>query len=308
VAVVGQDARVHLWDRATGEEVAVLDGHRGGERAEYWGPTGDRIATVGFSQTVLVWDVSDLHHPVLTGPPLVAPGEPPAPDSPFPRGNRWIIPQFSHDGRLVEVGQTFPGRVTLFDSATGAVKWSVGIPHASLAYPIAWQAAFSPDDKVLAVQTSADSTTNNYSVALLDVASGRRLRPLLPSGSGVGVSLLDGGRVLVTTSASGRSQVVRLWDVATFQPIGDPLPAGPLVGGWATSGWGVPFDASPDGKRFLTQGAGPPVGPVLWDADPADWAATACRIAGRNLTRAEWEQYFPGRPYHVTCPQWPPGT
>jgi hypothetical protein len=122
------------------------------------------------------------------------------------------------------------------------------------------------------------------------------------------VTLVDGGRMLVTTSASGGSQVVRLWDVATLQQIGDPLPAGALVGGWATNGWGMPVEASPDGKRFLTQGAGPPLGPVLWDADPADWAATACRIAGRNLTRAEWEQYFPGRPYHVTCPQWPPGT
>jgi hypothetical protein len=24
-------------------------------------------------------------------------------------------------------------------------------------------------------------------------------------------------------------------------------------------------------------------------------------IAGRNLTRAEWRQFFPSRPYHATC-------
>jgi hypothetical protein len=34
----------------------------------------------------------------------------------------------------------------------------------------------------------------------------------------------------------------------------------------------------------------------------------ACRIAGRNLTRDEWEQYYPNRPYEVTCRQWPAGT
>jgi hypothetical protein len=96
--------------------------------------------------------------------------------------------------------------------------------------------------------------------------------------------------------------------VATLQPIGDPLPAGALSGQLAGGGWGWLLEATPDGKRFLTQEVGPTLGPVLWDADPADWAATACRIAGRNLTRAEWDQYFHGRPYRVTCPQWPPGT
>ena len=35
------------------------------------------------------------------------------------------------------------------------------------------------------------------------------------------------------------------------------------------------------------------------------WVARACRIAGRNLTQAEWQQFFPGSPYRVTCPHWP---
>lgn len=38
------------------------------------------------------------------------------------------------------------------------------------------------------------------------------------------------------------------------------------------------------------------------------WAARACRIAGRNLTQAEWQQFFPGSPYRLSCPQWPAGT
>jgi hypothetical protein len=37
------------------------------------------------------------------------------------------------------------------------------------------------------------------------------------------------------------------------------------------------------------------------------WAARACRIAGRNLTEAEWLQFFPGSPYRLTCPRWPAG-
>ncbi|MFT3854901.1 MAG: hypothetical protein QM733_19510 [Ilumatobacteraceae bacterium] len=43
------------------------------------------------------------------------------------------------------------------------------------------------------------------------------------------------------------------------------------------------------------------------DLDPVHWATTACDIAGRNLTAAEWSRYFgPAMPYHATCPQYPP--
>jgi len=38
------------------------------------------------------------------------------------------------------------------------------------------------------------------------------------------------------------------------------------------------------------------------------WASRACTVAGRNLTRQEWQQFFPGSAYRVTCPKWPAGT
>ena len=34
---------------------------------------------------------------------------------------------------------------------------------------------------------------------------------------------------------------------------------------------------------------------------PSAWLRTACAIAGRDLTRAEWDRYLPGRPYRSTC-------
>ena len=37
------------------------------------------------------------------------------------------------------------------------------------------------------------------------------------------------------------------------------------------------------------------------------WVQRACKTAGRNLTRGEWKQFFPNRPYQVTCRQWPAG-
>jgi hypothetical protein len=47
-----------------------------------------------------------------------------------------------------------------------------------------------------------------------------------------------------------------------------------------------------------------------WSVDTrtSAWVQRACRTAGRNLTQAEWKQYFPNMRYESTCPQWPPGT
>jgi hypothetical protein len=38
-----------------------------------------------------------------------------------------------------------------------------------------------------------------------------------------------------------------------------------------------------------------------WDIRPASLARHACRVAGRRLTRSEWAQFLPGRPYDPAC-------
>ena len=63
----------------------------------------------------------------------------------------------------------------------------------------------------------------------------------------------------------------------------------------------------PGGTRLLSGTTVPTGTDMVWDLDPAHWASTACSVAGRNLTQAEWKQYLPGRPYQLTCPQWPAG-
>ncbi len=44
-----------------------------------------------------------------------------------------------------------------------------------------------------------------------------------------------------------------------------------------------------------------------WDPRPDTWEAHACRVAGRNLTRSEWADLFPGERYRTTCPRYPAG-
>jgi hypothetical protein len=38
-----------------------------------------------------------------------------------------------------------------------------------------------------------------------------------------------------------------------------------------------------------------------WDFRPASWARHACAVAGRRLTRTEWNDELPGRAYAPAC-------
>jgi WD40 repeat protein len=43
----------------------------------------------------------------------------------------------------------------------------------------------------------------------------------------------------------------------------------------------------------------------LWNLNLNELVELACKLTGRNLTLAEWQQYMGDRPYEVVCPQWP---
>jgi tetratricopeptide (TPR) repeat protein len=60
---------------------------------------------------------------------------------------------------------------------------------------------------------------------------------------------------------------------------------------------------SPD-NRWLVTGSGDNTA-RLWNLRLDELIDLACRTAGRNLTRAEWERYFPGQEYRKTCPNLP---
>ena len=116
-----------------------------------------------------------------------------------------------------------------------------------------------------------------------------RGRPLIAHTDALAtVNFSPDGHTLATTSDDGTT---RLWDVPSGRPIGAALP-GP-------AGHDVAAAFVDGGTRLVTlyaNGRG-----YLWDIRPQSWARRACQVAGRTLTRAEWNNALPERTYAPAC-------
>ena len=84
--------------------------------------------------------------------------------------------------------------------------------------------------------------------------------------------------------------------------LGVPRPAG-VVGAVAHEAVAVDVDGSPafsaDNSSLMLAGTEGSV--FAWDLAPRSWLATACRLAGRELTEQEWRSYLGERPYVRVC-------
>ena len=144
--------------------------------------------------------------------------------------------------------------------------------------------AWSPDGKLLVVG-QFDGTAMVYSTADWRLHG----RPLEAHSARITYAdFSPGGRTLLTASADG---TVALWDVAGQKPIGSPLAFAP--------GTFMAAAFSPAGRYLFavpTTGAG-----MRFDTSPDAWKRHACLVAGRELTRLEWADALPGRPYRRVC-------
>jgi WD40 repeat protein len=193
---------------------------------------------------------------------------------------------FSRDGRMLAT-VSGDGTVRLLDMAT---RRQIGAP---LLNNDVLAMAFSPDGRMLATG-GGDGT-----VRLWDVITRRQIGASLSAGSDSvsSVAFSPDGQILATES---RDETARLWDVATHQQIGPPLPDSGLLGL-------LPFPVmfSSDGTVLATtiMDVTGEVRILLWDVGfPRDLPSAVCAIAGRSITRQEWNTYVQSLPFQQVCP------
>jgi WD40 repeat protein len=232
--------------------------------------------------TIVLWDTVNRN---MIGQPLV--------------GNYGSVKAvaFSPDGQTLASGSCGKYNQSGFCSEGKIILWNVSDPTLPTPLdPLAGQGdyvngvAFSPDGKTLA------SGSEDKTILLWDVASHEPIGlPFIGHNDYVySVAFSPDGKTLASGSSD---RTVILWDVATHQPIGQPLKghSDPVVR--------VTF--SPDGQTLASGSWDHKI--ILWEIDPQIWMEKICQRVGRNLTQAEWAQFFPDEAYRLTCPEWPAG-
>ncbi len=166
---------------------------------------------------------------------------------------------FSPDGSTLATRSLNPGQIHLWDASNGRERAAWSIPARALRF----SGEFSPDGRTFASPWFDRSSGKNYSVDLVDVASGRlRATCDSPLDGFLALRFRDGGRGLrlIAVAPNAGVEVVD-FDVTT----GRPTPSRRLGFGASLT----PMTMSPDGNTLALIGSRPGARwtLVLWDID-----------------------------------------
>jgi len=279
--LVGKEGTLRLTDIRPGRLGVELRTPQDGLAAIAWSPDSKTLA-VAFDESTILWRVDDAGHArrIARLHPFGEPDTDP-----------WRTSvMFNPDGTRIVVVQEHSGVATMFDAGTGRRLQSFQLAGGQTMSA----ATFSPDGKTL-VAALTDTAEGSGRIVFFDAATAAVRRQLSVAYAPRGIAYVEGGRRFValnedraSTDTGDGAASLDIRDTSTLRVVGEPLelPAG------ATS-------VSSSGNRaVLATDAG---FAVVWDLDPEHWASVACNIAGRSLTRTEWHQYLPGRPYRPAC-------
>jgi WD40 repeat protein/class 3 adenylate cyclase/energy-coupling factor transporter ATP-binding protein EcfA2 len=280
VAVSGEAGAVSVWDVASGASVhrrlpgppRAARGRPNYVRAVGFTPDGRTVVAGDDSRHLYFWNARS-GAPI--GQPLALPSDPALPD---PAADQVYALAFSGNG-LLAVGHG--SNASVWELGSRKLRYSVDVDED---YGFAAAVTFSPDDSLLVTGGGIGE------VRFWDAKTGeQRGRSITASAGWVNSLDFDRmGEILVTGGTDGTT---RLIDVESRVLIGSPLPG---------------FDnllenaeLTPDGRRVIVvydNGVG-----FVWEVDPTVWKKQGCAVAGRDLTRAEWDQFLPDREYRPVC-------
>ena len=193
--------------------------------------------------------------------------------------------------------------------------------------------AFSPDGRLLAVSVPDVGGTPNPADLILDPTTFKVRRTLRPLGDDDTVSLAFAPTGVLATGTEGG--IVQLWNPTSAEQVAAPVAAaaGPIASIafdstgehlattsnhygtaklWFTStlqqegtalntnqdtASSAAFDPHDDSVLIIDDHGNA----LTWPTSLAAWEQRACAIAGRNLTRAEWNRFLPGHEYATVC-------
>ena len=259
---------LRLWETATARLVAQR--RLTGSVVPAFSPSGDQVYVNVIDECVLLpLDRATLRParaPIELGTPVLGV---------LPHPNDGSVFAFAHDGAVLGV-----------------------VPGTRAVTPVASPGTF-PVARTLEADVSPDATRflgpnlNDPEVQLVDATTWERFGAAAPRDERFGTfDLSPDGTQFASLHADG----IALFDGTTGVRQGTlPLPA-------RTPEARIAY--LPDSSGLLVAG----IDGRTWTVDtrPASWVDRACAIAGRNLSREEWKELFPGRAYKVTCSRWQP--
>jgi len=261
LVVGGAGGFLAIVDADSGRIRTRLRGHKDFPYTPGISDDGRLMITGSWDGTVRFWSLPDGR---ALGRPLVF--DPPPIDAQLSPDGRWLVVADGSDA------------LQIFDTRTRRlVRRAKG--HEGLNF-----GRFSTDGKLLGVGDSHGRA---------EVWSTATWKPITRAftghtGSVDLTAISPDDRTLATAARDG---TVRLWDIKTEQPVGAPLPGLPgarVIPIWTPDGSGL-IAAYDTGRAYL------------WDIRPASLIKHACQVAGRQLTRAEWDEALPGRDYDPAC-------
>ena len=284
---VGEDERLRARDRDTGAVLAVSEGsgfsglHEG---LAVFTPDGRHVVAIRYDASG-GFDTDNL---VVLDASTLAPigGEP------VPVRSTGRMLSVTPDGRhavVVVSGIDHPGtKVLLVDLETRHIVRSTPVEPGGQPFIGARNNSVAPDGRTVGIGGVLGD------VVVVDAVTGKVSQRLhAHDGFVESITFAPDYASFVTTGQDG---AVKLWDAATQQLLASVLPLGPnnrvRASFLAADRVLIVYDT---GEIFE------------WDPRPDAWEAYACKVAGRNLTEAEWDELFPGQAYRVTCPDFTAG-